>query len=114
MTRENEYYDDLAQWAENLDPDTTVFGEVSDKDHQELVEAILASDDPDMKAAVKASGGRPTLDPKETGPSPLWTLRAPASLDAQMREIADKKGLSFSELVRLAATEYVNKHTTAA
>lgn len=67
MTRENENDDELAQWAEKLDPATTVFGEVSDEDYQELVDAILASDDPDVKAAVEASGGCPTLDPKKPG-----------------------------------------------
>lgn len=53
--------------------------------------------------------GRPTLERnRPSGPSPLWQVRAPRSLDDALRARAAAEGRSFSEVLRDAAREYLS------
>lgn len=106
---DKEHFEEMAHWAEEIDPETIPLTDMSAEDHASMVDAIIQSDDPAIKEAVRASSGRPGLDANASGPSPLWTIRAPASLDTQMRAIADEEGWKFSDVVRRAAIEFVER-----
>lgn len=70
-----------------------------------------AAETPADVAAIRSVGGRPSLDPSgQAGKSPLWTVRVPQNLDRAVRELAGSTGQTFSEVIRAAATEYLNSH----
>ncbi|MGL5864000.1 MAG: ribbon-helix-helix protein, CopG family [Phycicoccus sp.] len=110
---------ELMAWAES-DAPTIAAGAVIERgspQSREEVRAMLeaAASTPEELAAVRRSaGGRPTLDPDAPeGESPLWQVRAPKTLDRDLRALAKAEGLSFSEVVRAAATEYLTTHYRA-
>jgi hypothetical protein len=107
------YYDDLAAWAESdaptVRPGAVVYrGEAAREAARALLEEAT-EDDAEGRALVRrAAGGRPSLDPSEpTGKSPLWQVRAPKSLDRELRDLAIAEGRSFSEVLRDAAVAYL-------
>lgn len=85
-------------------------------DSRAAVAALLelaTADDTEGRALVRRAGGRPTLDPhdpSDAGPSPVWNVRAPRSLDNALRDLAAREGLKFADVLRQAAAEYVDRH----
>jgi len=71
---------------------------------------LEAADTETEREHIRNLGGRPALDPDADGPSPLWAIRAPQSLDTAMRTLAQKQGRSFSAVLRDAAQDYLAAH----
>ena len=117
MTADNDrdYHAELMRWAESDEPTVrpgTVVKRGSqgrDEVHDMLMAAANTDEERDM--IRRTAGGRPTLDPDaDSGPSPLWAVRAPQSLDTAMRSLARQQGRSFSAVLREAAQDYLTAH----
>ena len=114
MTTDREYHEELMRWAESDEPTVrpgTVVRrgpEGRDEVHAMLMDAASTEQERDM---IRRTAGRPALDPDAPGsPSPLWAVRAPQSLDAAMRSLAQRQGRSFSAVLRDAAQDYLAAH----
>ena len=111
----NDRYDDLAAWAESdepaIRPDAVVHrGEAARDASRALLEAVTEDDPAGRETLRRAARGRPALDPATSGASPLWQVRAPASLDQALRAQATAEGRTLSEVLRDAATAYLTEH----
>ncbi|KFD43961.1 MULTISPECIES: ribbon-helix-helix domain-containing protein [Cellulosimicrobium] len=115
MTMTEKKYDDLAAWAES-DAPTIRPGAVVRRGttaSRDAVRALLddAAEGARDVALVERSAGRPSLD-ATPGESPMWKVRAPKQLDDQVRAVAAAEGRSVSEVLRAAASEYLNRHAS--
>ncbi|MCL2467492.1 MAG: ribbon-helix-helix domain-containing protein [Micrococcales bacterium] len=115
MTIDQKRYADLAAWAESdeptIRPDATVERGTPASCAEVTAMLLEAADTDDDRAMIRRTAGRPTLDPDApAGPSPLWQVRAPKSLDHAMRNLARAQGRSFSAVLRDAASQYLATH----
>lgn len=51
--------------------------------------------------------GRPSLNRQTTGPSRMWRLRVPDTLDQQVRAYATAHGRTISDITRAAVAAYI-------
>ncbi len=58
-----------------------------------------------MEVAMRLVVGRPALGQERHGPSPQWRGRAPPELSARAEVLAERRGITVSELVRYAVGE---------
>lgn len=61
----------------------------------------------DPAEITRVALGRPPLG--ADGPSPVWKVRAPAQLDAQVRAAAAARHVPVSQVVREAVAAYLAK-----
>lgn len=82
----------------------------SPEGHAETLAMLLeAAETPEEQELIRDVGGRPTLD-AAGAPSVPWRGRAPRALDQRFRATAAAQGRTFSEALRDAAEEYINRH----
>jgi len=113
MTIDQKRYVEMAEHAETreptIGPDTVIERGPEGRD-ETLAMLLEAADTEAEREHIRNLGGRPTLDPDADGPSPLWAVRAPQSLDTAMRALAQRQGRSFSTVLRDAAQDYLAAH----
>lgn len=110
----------LAAWATSDAPTVQPGAEVHQGTTESRAAALAmlldAADAPADVATIErvtAVGGRPSLAAgRPAGTSPLWQVRAPRELDAAMRARAADEGRTFSEVLRDAASQYLNAHAS--
>lgn len=59
-----------------------------------------------LEDAVTIARGRPRLDAEETA-GPMWKVRATKPLDQKVSQLAKRRGVSKSQILREAAAAYV-------
>jgi hypothetical protein len=107
----NHDYDALSASAEAGDLETisgTVLREdaAADAGRQMLLDATGAAT---IEEATQIALGRPRVG--EERPATLtWKVRAPQQLDATVTELAARRGVNRSTLIRDAVAEYVRAH----
>lgn len=109
----------LAAWAASdaptIQPDAKVI-QGSAASRAAALEMLLdAAEDPSEVVAVEkaATSGRPSLSTRgPSGASPLWQIRAPHDLDEALRARAAAEGRTFSEVLRDAASQYLDAHAS--
>lgn len=75
---------------------------------QMLLDATGASG---LEAATRIALGRPRLSSERRGPSPVWKIRATEKLDAEVTQIAGRRGVTKSLVIREAVEEYLQSHS---
>jgi len=90
--------------APNADHGTApiVRGEAAAAEGQRLL--MLATETNNIDDAIKVALGRPRLD--SGAPGPLWKVRATKALDQKVRLIAERTGVTRSEVIRNAVAAY--------
>ncbi|NLC98190.1 MAG: ribbon-helix-helix protein, CopG family [Actinomycetales bacterium] len=73
---------------------------------------LRATETNDLENAVRLAVGRPPLGANQTPPSKTWRVKAPAELDAALRELAAERGVGLSEIVREATLDYLRAHAS--
>lgn len=114
MTTRDQTYEELSAAAEN--GELTVSGEVRtgqaavDYARSLLLEATGAAT---IEEATQLALGRPRIGSAPRGPSKQWRVRASDELHTAAEELAEREGVTISELVRHAVATYVaaNCHT---
>lgn len=105
-------YDELAERAERgeltvIEGTTRVGDDAAEAGRLALLEATGASS---LKEATRIALGRPRLSDINHGPSPVWKVRATENLDAEVTQIADRRGVTKSLVIREAVEEYLRAH----
>jgi hypothetical protein len=118
MTAEEDHEAALSAWAESdapqVHPGATMHrGEDARATARTLLEDAIEGDPAGGELVSTPRGrGRPRLNP-ELGPDerqPTWNVRMPLELDTAMRARAKVEGRPLSEVIRQAATEYLDAH----
>jgi hypothetical protein len=63
-----------------------------------------------LEEATRVALGRPRLSDDGKGPSPVWKVRTTGRLDAEVTQIADRRGVPKSLVIREAVEEYLRAH----
>ncbi|CAN5222301.1 hypothetical protein BH09ACT6_BH09ACT6_15820 [soil metagenome] len=105
-------FDELARQAEQGEleviPGTTLSGAAAaGAGRQVLLEATGASS---LEEATSIALGRPRLSAIGNGPSPVWKVRATENLDAKVTQMAGRRGVTKSRVIREAVEEYLRAH----
>ncbi|WP_316295648.1 ribbon-helix-helix domain-containing protein [Clavibacter michiganensis] len=100
-------YDDLAARAERGElapiPGTDLHGSAAADAGRAMLMDATGTDTLDDAMAVAL--GRPRL---EAGPAgPMWKVRSTKNLDQQINQLAIRRGVSKSEIIRQAAAAYI-------
>ena len=105
-------YDELAGQAERgelpvISGTALVGAAAAAAGQQMLLDATGASN---LKEATQIALGRPRLSAEGHGPSPVWKVRATENLDAEVTQIAGRRGITKSRVIREAVEEYLRAH----
>ena len=73
---------------------------------------LKATGERDLDSAVQLAVGRPSLGAEPKSPTKAWKVKAPADLDAAVRQLAAERGIGLSEIVREATLDYVRAHAS--
>ncbi|KQQ18684.1 hypothetical protein ASF48_17330 [Rathayibacter sp. Leaf299] len=102
-------YDDLAARAERSElaplPGTQLRGDDAAADARAALLAATGADT--LDEAVTIARGRPRLDAEDEA-GPIWKVRSTKPLDQAVRQLAQRRGVSRSQILREAAASYVN------
>ncbi|MWV51616.1 ribbon-helix-helix protein, CopG family (plasmid) [Rathayibacter sp. VKM Ac-2803] len=101
-------YDDLADRAERGQlapaPGTALRGAAAADAARDALLAATGADS--LENAVTIARGRPRLDAEEAA-GPMWKVRATKPLDQKISQLAKRRGVSKSQILREAAAAYV-------
>ncbi len=100
-------YDDLAARAERGElapiPGTDLHGSAAADAGRAMLMDATGTDT--LDDAMAGALGRPRL---EAGPAgPMWKVRSTKNLDQQINQLAIRRGVSKSEIIRQAAAAYI-------
>ncbi len=100
-------YDDLAARAERGEltpiPGTDLHGSAAADAGRAMLMDATGTDT--LADAMAVALGRPRL---EAGPAgPMWKVRSTKNLDQQINQLAIRRGVSKSEIIRQAAAAYI-------
>jgi hypothetical protein len=101
-------YEELADAAERGElkpvPGTALHGAAAVAEGRRMLMAATGSTN--IREATRVALGRPRLDAAH-GPTPVWRVRAPETLDEQVRALAAQRHVPLSQVVRDAVAAYV-------
>jgi hypothetical protein len=103
----------LVAWAESdIRPDWNHPGTLHGADAAAAGRAVLEAALGGAEAAERATSGRPRLDPAAAPgqQSPVRQVRLPASMNAELSELAAAEGRKASEIIREALAAYLSTH----
>ncbi|NLC97565.1 MAG: CopG family transcriptional regulator [Actinomycetales bacterium] len=106
-------YDELADRAEagQLKPQgDPIRGEKAA--HAGAAQLLKAMETSSLEDAVRLAVGRPPLGSAQKAPTKTWRVKAPADLDAAVRELAAARGIGVSEIVREATINYLRTNAS--
>lgn len=105
-------YDELAEQAERgelpvISGTVLVGAAAAAAGQQMLLDATGAST---LEEAAQIALGRPRLSAEGRGASPVWKVRATENLDTEVTQIAGRRGITKSRVIREAVEEYLRAH----
>lgn len=107
----------LADWAEQLDPDTVTAGQIT-RGAAAAAEGrrALQQAGGDSAEVRHALGGRPRIDPDAPSGehAPIRRVRVAQAMSDRLDALAAAQHRNASEVIRDALTEYLDRHRTPA